>query len=362
LSDGTQNVKMFTFPESDWRSLGVKMITKGGIPEEEAETITDVLVTGSLAGIDSHGVRNIPFFSRKAGKRRMKIAKKRVATILLDPGDASGPVVGKYAMELAIRNARKTGVSCVSIKGGDWLTNLFYYALMAAREDMISLVFVRASPPVTAPWGGAKAITGTDPIAFSFPAGKSYPIVMDFATSIVAGQHTKTMSLMGQPFPAGWFIDKNGKMAPEILVSPQDWEKFISENVLNVFGAYKGYGIAVATELMGGALSMVGTVNRSHKQGFTAVVIDVSAFSPIKEFKKEVDRFVKDVKSSPVREGFEEVLLPGEKEFRMMQKRKKEGIPIDDYSWRAITKKCEELGIDAAQIMQPLAVSSSVAN
>ena len=350
---------MFTFPESAWRRLCVQMITKGGIPKEEAETITDVLVTGSLAGIDSHGVRNIPVFSRKVGKRKMKIAKERVATILLDPGDAPGPVVGRYAMKLAIRKARRTGVSCVSIKGGDWLTNLFYYALMAAREDMISLIFVRASPPVTAPWGGAKAVTGTDPIAFSIPAGKSYPIVMDFATSIVAGQHTKTMSLMGQPFPAGWFIDKNGKTVPEILVPPQDWQKFISENALNVFGTYKGYGIAVATELMGGALSMVGTVNRSQKQGFTAVVMDVSAFSPIKEFKKEVDRFVRDVKSSPVREGFEEVILPGEKEFRMMRRRKKEGIPIDDYSWRTITKKCEELGMDAVRIMQRSAFSSS---
>lgn len=350
MPGSTHRARTLTFAEDAWRRLGAEMIAKAGNPAAEAEVVTDVLVTGSLAGIDSHGVRNLPYFARQPGKRKMRIVKETAATTLLDPGDAPGPVGAKRAMQLAISKARKAGISCISLKGGDWVTNLFYYALMAANEDMIGLVFVRC-PPATAPWGGTKAITGTDPIAIAFPAGKSYPIILDFATSIVAGQHAKTLSLMGEPIPAGWFVDARGRSVGNVLVPPQDFERFMKENVLTTFGTYKGYGIAVATQLMAGALNMVGTVERSGKQGFTAMVIKVSAFSPLREFKSEVDRFVADIKSSPVREGFDEVLLPGEREFRTIEKRRREGIPIDEYSWETINKKCAELGINATGIV-----------
>jgi uncharacterized oxidoreductase len=117
------------------------------------------------------------------------------------------------------------------------------------------------------------------------------------------------------------------------------------------FGAYKGYGINVAIDVLGGALNLSGTGSRAKGQGVLMTALNVEAFVPVKDFKAEVDRLVEEIKSSPPRPGFQEVLLPGEREHRMMEKRRKEGIPIDERSWKNIVETCQKLDIDAAKVL-----------
>jgi LDH2 family malate/lactate/ureidoglycolate dehydrogenase len=65
-----------------------------------------------------------------------------------------------------------------------------------------------------------------------------------------------------------------------------------------------------------------------------------------------VDQYAAEVKSSGVRKGFDEVLLPGEREFKIMEERKKEGLPVDETSWNEIASKCKELGLDPAEYLK----------
>ncbi len=330
----------------------MKMITKAGTSRADAKAIMDVLVTGSLTGIDSHGLRNIPFFTTRKPKGRVKVLKERAATGLLEPGDTWGPVYATYTMQKTIDKAKKYGIACCSVRAGDWVTNLFHYVHMAAKNNMIGMAFVRTSPAGAA-WGGIKPVFGTNPLGISFPAGKAYPIILDFATTIVSQRQIESRTLKHQPIPEGWLIDKAGNPVKEQLVTPEDWENFVTTNTLLPFGTYKGWGIAVTVELIAGALNMVGTASRQKKlSGLTTIAIDVGAFVPVKEFKREVDEYVAEVKSSGVREGFDEVLLPGEREFRIMDQRKKEGLPVDETSWKKIVEKCDQLGIDAATCMK----------
>jgi L-2-hydroxycarboxylate dehydrogenase (NAD+) len=78
------------------------------------------------------------------------------------------------------------------------------------------------------------------------------------------------------------------------------------------------------------------------------MAIDVEAFVPLRRFRKEIDLLIKEIKSTPVRPGFKEVLLPGELEYRAMTRRKKEGIPVDDTSWSIILQRCREIGADTS--------------
>jgi LDH2 family malate/lactate/ureidoglycolate dehydrogenase len=124
-------------------------------------------------------------------------------------------------------------------------------------------------------------------------------------------------------------------------------------NTLVPFGTCKGWGIAATVELIAGALNMVGTGSRQKQLfGFTTIAIDVGTFVPVKEFKREVDEYVAEVQSSGVRKGFDEVLLPGKREFRIMNQRKKGGLPVDEISWKGIMSKCHELGVDAKEHMR----------
>jgi LDH2 family malate/lactate/ureidoglycolate dehydrogenase len=328
------------------------MVRASGVSKEDAETITDVLVMGSLRGIDSHGVRVLPTFTRKRPKAKMKVLKETPASALLDAGGAWGPVSAKRAMEIAVKKAREQGIASCSVVNGEWITNLFYYSMMAVESDMIGTVVAREGP-VCAPWGGTRPVTGTNPMSIAIPAGKAYPIVLDFATTIVAQGHVRTLLLEGKPIPEGWLIDRQGHPVKGHDVTLENIDEFWEKGgSLLPFGTYKGYGINLAIDILGGALNLSGTESRARGQGALMTAQNIAAFVPVKEFKDEVDRLVAEVKSSPVRPGFDEVLLPGEREHRTMEKRRKEGIPVDEKSWQSIFETCRNLGIDVKRIMR----------
>jgi uncharacterized oxidoreductase len=342
------------YPEEKWRKLGIRMVESSGVSSEDARTITDILVTGSLRGIDSHGVRALSRFTEIRRKSDMKVLKERPATALLDAGGAWGPVSAKKAMEIAIEKARKVGTASCSVVNGEWITNLFYFSMMAQENDMIGIALAREGP-VCAPWGGSTPVTGTNPMSIAIPAGKRYPIVSDFATTISAVGRVKSLLLEGKPIPEDWLIDRHGNpLKPgDLNMGNIDdiLEKPSSPYALMPFGTYKGWGINVAIDVLGGALNLSGTGSRAKGQGVLMTAINVEAFVSVKEFKAEVDRLIEEIKSSPPRAGVEEVLLPGEREHRTMINRRKEGIPIDEKSWKNLVDTCSKLGIDAAKIM-----------
>ena len=336
-----------TYSEKQWRSLGIEMVKLSGASEEQAAVITDVLISGSLRGIDSHGVRILPYFTDKREMGEMKVTKETKATAMLDAANVWGPASAVRAMRIAMDKAADTGLGCCSITNGDWITNLFYYSAMALERDMIGMVFVRDNV-CCSPWGGTVPVTGTDPMSIAIPAGEANPIVLDFATTIVAQGHVRTFLLEGKPLPEGWLIDRKGDSVHGNVLNLQNIDDFWERGgSLLPFGTYKGYALNVAIGVLGGALNLTGTGSRGKGQGVTVFAVDVGAFVPVEEFKQEIDRLVKEVKSTPVRPGFKEVLLPGELEYRSMALRRKEGIPVDDKSWTALLQTCEKNGIDA---------------
>lgn len=342
---------MHAFSQKQWRKLGIEMVQSSGASEEQAKVVTDVLISGSLRGIDSHGVRILPYFTVKRKMRKMKILKETKATALLDAGNVWGPISAERAMKIAMRKAEETGLGSCTVTNGDWITNLFHYSAMAVERDMIGMVFVR-DDPCCAPWGGTVPVTGTDPMSIAIPAGRYDPIVLDFATTMVAQSHVRTYLLEEKPIPEGWLIDRQGNSVHGNVLNLKNidafWEKGGS---MLPFGTYKGYGLNMAIGVLGGALNLTGTGTRGRGQGVTVFALDVSAFVPVKEFKRELERLVEEVKANPVRPGFKEVLLPGELEYRSMAKRKKEGIPIDEKSWVALLQKCQQIGIEATEYL-----------
>jgi LDH2 family malate/lactate/ureidoglycolate dehydrogenase len=339
------------YSENQWRKLGKEMVMASGATREHAEVIADVVVSGSLRGIDSHGVRILPYFTEKREMGEMRVTKETKATAVLDAANVWGPVSAEKAMRIAMDKASDTGLGSCTIANGDWITNLFYYSAMALRRDMIGMVFVRDNT-CCSPWGGTVPVTGTDPISIAIPAGKVDPIVLDFATTAVAQGHVRTLLLEGKPIPEGWLIDREGNSVHGNVLSLDNIDEFWERGgSLLPFGTYKGYALNLAIGVLGGALNLTGTGTRGKGQGVTVFAVDVGAFVPVAEFKEEVDRLVREIKSSPVRPGFKEVLLPGEIEYRAMAKRRREGIPIDDKSWAVLVQTCKKIGIDAVALL-----------
>ena len=75
------------------------------------------------------------------------------------------------------------------------------------------------------------------------------------------------------------------------------------------------------------------------------LVLNISAFTPLEDFTREVDTFTAYVKSARPMEGFSEVLLPGEVESRQEQARRANGIVIDDETWSQIKSAAADYGV-----------------
>jgi len=341
-------------PEEEWRKLGAAIFKAVNVANPEAETMIDVLVSGSLWGIDSHGVREYPYYVKEIQEGRLHpdtrgtVRRKTPVMTLIDDTNRIGFVAAKEAMDMALDTASKVGVGAVGICNSGHVGNLFYYLMLAAKRDMIGIITAAGIGKAVAPWGGCKPVLGTNPLGFSIPTGKERPIVLDIATSAVSYGQLQTCVLNRRPIPEGWLIDSSGHPVSGLINDLSDF--WASGGALLPFGTYKGYGINLLAEILAGALTANGTSDRGMTQGMLMIAIDIGAFTPPEDFKAEVGRLIADIKASGLREGYKEVLLPGEREFRIEAERRRSGIPVDDNSWTRIQDMCKRLGLEIGSV------------
>jgi LDH2 family malate/lactate/ureidoglycolate dehydrogenase len=343
---------MLIFQEEQWRKLGVKMFKVAGATDEQAETVTEILVKTSLHGIDSHGVRAIPNRIRNLKKGRISpdaeiwVLKDTLTTALWEGGKQFGHVVAKKAMETAIEKAESYRMGWVSTVS-QHIGALFYYSLMAAKKGMIGIVTCRVGTVGgrTTPYGGKEGRFGTNPLSICIPAYEEKPILLDIATSIVATGHLDVMAAREEKAPEGWLIDKDGNPTTD----PKDYSR---GGLMVPFGTYKGYGLSVIIAALPMFLPGLEFENESktYHWGHTFMALDPAGFMPLQTFRERTDALIRYIKSCPPLPG-QEVLMPFEREWRAKERRSKEGIPVDEPFWEDIVKAGEEIGLDVNKEM-----------
>jgi uncharacterized oxidoreductase len=201
------------------------------------------------------------------------------------------------------------------------------------------------------PWGGREGRLATNPIAYAAPTGGD-PIVADFATSVAPEGKLRYYRNQGKPVPDGWILDAEGQPT-------NDPNKFYGPprgGILPLGGAagHKGFALSLLVEILGSALAGVGLHDPiEYSNGVCFIAIDPAAFCPLAEFRRLMDETVAYIKSSAPAPGFEEVLVPGELEFRTMRQRERDGIPVDPQTLEALRKHGERLGVDADRFLEP---------
>ena len=210
------------------------------------------------------------------------------------------------------------------------------------------------SRPIVAPWGGADGRFGTNPCCIGIPLAGRDPFVLDFATSRVAQGKMRVAYNKGVQVESGTLIDEHGKPTtdPGVVVVPQSGGLL---GALLTFGEYKGYGMAVACELLGGALSGGGTWHREADTAVRAVVnsmltilIDPARLGTQQSFEQEALAFVDWLRAGPVAPGFERVQLAGDPERTARAQRQKEGITIDAQTWAELVAAGAKVGVHIA--------------
>lgn len=326
--------------DKELRSLVFERLTEGGLNEAHAEIVADVLVHADLRGVRSHGViRTEHYVTRlKAGSlnRNPAFAVKEVRSgaAVLNADAGMGHVACCEAMDKATEMAKKSGIAMVGVENGSHCGALSYFVLRAVAKDMIGMAITHTDKCV-APFGGARAFFGTNPIAYGFPTKNHDPVVLDMATSNTAFGNILHAKEQGTPIPDDWGIDSEG--AP--TTDPEKVEALIP------FGGYKGYGLALVIDVLTGVLmgakygphitAMYGDYDKPRELASLMIAIDPSTFTSVDGFKAQMDAMVDELHAQPPAPGFERVLVAGDPQRILQEANLKNGVPVVDtiYKW-----------------------------
>ena len=320
------------------------IVAAGGSNSREAKIVAENLVTANLTGHDSHGVGMIPRYIESLLEGGLKVNQHpRIvfdggAMISLDGQTGYGQVIGLEAMEIGIARAKQHGMCVMGLGRAHHLCRIGQWAEQAVAAGLISLHFTNViSRSIVAPFGGADARFGTNPMTVGIPIPGEPPFILDMATSAVAQGKIRVAHNKREKVSPDWLIDDKGNPTPDPKFGVI--EPF---GALRTFGLHKGYGLAVVCELLGGALTGGGTWHsddRSKKRvwnGMLTILIDPKRMGTAEVFGTETTAFLESLRKSPVAPGVDKVRIAGEPERETRAKRERDGISVDQNTWEEI--------------------------
>jgi hydroxycarboxylate dehydrogenase B len=328
-----------------------------GSSEKEAHTVASNLVMANLSGHDSHGVGMLPRYVAAVLEGGLN-PNTSVKTLLdlghmltLDGQRGYGQVIGEQAMQMGIERAKQHGSCIMTLANAHHIGRIGHWAEMATAQNLVSIHFVSVmARPSVAPWGGADGRFGTNPCCIGIPLAGREPFLLDFATSRVAQGKMRVAYNEGHTVAEGLLMDEKGQPTtdPVVVVKPQSNGLF---GALIAFGEHKGYGMAVACELLGGALSGGGTWHQSNdgKQAvlnnMLTVLIDPAKLGTQASFETEALAFVDWLRHAPTSQGVDAVQIAGDPERRARLQRAVNGIVLDDQTWADIVAVGAKVGV-----------------
>lgn len=304
-----------------------------GTGEADAQYMARQIVGSDLAGHESHGMRRLPEYVRRAQggwaapAASASIEVDRGSLVRLNGNSGFGHIVLRDATELAIERARSHGIAAVAVHNCEYAGRLSYFCEAAAEAGVATIFFVNDSGAGkdVAPPGGLAGRISTNPIAAGIPRAEAPHLVLDIATSAVAMGRLSEWRDRGEVLPPGW-VTPNGFLQP--------------------FGGFKGFGLALVAEAMAGALTTAGTVSdgpAEDLQGAFVIALDVEQLRSLNEFVAE--SFIGYIKDTPVASDAQPIRVPGEGTAETTVRRQLDGIVVKPFTWQAISRLAEELEV-----------------
>jgi hydroxycarboxylate dehydrogenase B len=345
---------MPTIAPSQLELFARQLLEAGGASADEAQIVAASLVDANLKGYDSHGVMRIPYYVQaiKEGEvapgEQLTVLDEGPSRVVADANWGFGQVQAVRLLKMLASRAHDAGLAIGTMTHCGHIGRLGEYCEMAAGQRLVSMLMVNSHGAAVrvAPPGGKAPRLSTNPLAIGVPHGTS-PLVLDFSTSATAEGKVRVKKIAGQTCPEGWLIDSDGKPTCD----PNSLYGNPPGSILPMGGAqaYKGFGLGIMIEILTGALSG-GVCARPvpfPKKGNCVFVllIDPARFGGAEHFQAEVAQLIDYIKSCPRVEGCDEIILPGDPERRLAEKRQREGIFLDEENWKALMKLATTLGI-----------------
>ena len=346
---------------------------KFGFNAEESAVITDVLLLSDLYGIESHGTSRLVKYHKDilAGLIHVDAQPETVfetpVSAVIDAKGGMGQVVSKKAMELCIEKAKKVGMAFVTVRNSTHYGIAGYYAKMATDAGLMGFSTTNTNA-IMVPTFGAKAMLGSNPLAFSCPADP-YPFFFDASTTVITRGKVEVYNKLEKPLKDGWAINAAGEPctdAAEVfgcILKKQGGGILPLGGYSEDNGSHKGYGYGMVAELLSAIVSLGTTSNKTNQGGVSGIchgfmAIDPAIFGDAQAIKDHLSNYLEELRNSPKAEGQPQIYTHGQKEILAMEKRMKEGIEVNEKTVAEMRDLAEHLGMDVVAYLGEAALEA----
>jgi hydroxycarboxylate dehydrogenase B len=360
-----------TVPVDVLRGFIADIFTGAGCVAEEGRRIAHHLLSANLTGHDSHGVIRTPRYIQwlQEGKvvagQTISIVKETPTHAIVDGNWGFGQTVAPQAVDLGIAKAKQNGLSVVGLRHAGHIGRIGDWGERAAEAGLISIHFVNVfGGELVAPYGGVNRRFSTNPVCIAAPTAEG-PLVLDFATSLVAEGKVLVASNGGKPVPPGSLIEPDGTLSSDPrtlygeIAGTHVRDSAQGAGALRTFGEHKGSGLAFMCEILAGCLTEGGTSGpipggkRGRiANGMLSIYLSPGSFGA-EHFQQAAREYTSYVKSSAPATPGGEVLVPGETEARIRAARTRDGVPLQATTWAAICATAASLGLTPPAVAIP---------
>lgn len=314
-------------------TLAIGGLQRVGLGDDEPEIIAAHLVEAELMGYPALGLSRVLTIAEhpltKQPRQPVTLAFETPVSARVDGGNHVGMYVLRRAAQIAIDKARDSGFALVGVHNTFLSGRNAYYLDLIARAGFAGL-HIACSPPVVAPFGGARPAFGTNPLAFGLPR-HPHPVIVDIATSATNFGDLMLASRLGQVLPANVAVDAGG--------NPTRDPRAALAGAILPFGGHKGSSLAFAAQALGLLAGTTMTRGEVRDFGFLFVVFDPGLLMPLADFEEQLGILIAELKATPRQAGVEEIRIPSERSYKERDRRLRDGIDVP----RAIIAQIESL-------------------
>jgi (2R)-3-sulfolactate dehydrogenase (NADP+) len=298
--------------------------------EANARSVARALAQAEIDGQKGHGISRVPIYAAQAragkvdGHATPIVRQTRPGTLMIDVANGFAFPAIDLAVERLPALAAATGIAAAGLVRSHHFGVVGRHVERLAEEGLVALAFGN-TPKAIAPWGGKRALFGTSPLAFAAPQRNAPPVVVDMALSQVARGKILTAGQRGEPIPADWAVDEDGKPTTDPAAA--------LKGALQPIGGAKGAALALMVELLAVALtgahfgfeasSFFDADGPPPGVGQLLVAIDPGAFAGREIF---LDRVAALVRMLDADAG---ARLPGSRRIALREKAQREGVTVD---------------------------------
>jgi len=313
---------MKNISKNEAHSLIVDILTKQGTLLNSAQCVADALISADIDGHAGHGISRVLAYAacvkvkKVNGKAQAKIVDRTSSALRIDAEDGFAFPALSLAITELCKMTPKSGIAAVSIFNSHHFGSAGYHVEQLAKQGYVALLFGNA-PKAMSPWGGKKALFGTNPIAFAAPRKSHDPLVIDMSLSKVARGNVILAKQKNESIPEGWALDKHGKAT----TNPDE----AIEGSMLPMGEAKGASLALMIEILAAALtasnfgfeasSFIDDKGKPSKVGQLLIAFDVNFFSQ-GTFLDRIEELINEMLQQ------EGVRLPGSKRLDSRRKSK----------------------------------------